>query len=94
MGRGIAGVGSANRFVGFRGWVRSSGIVGQQGFEELDGGDEVASTGEDREVDGVEIRLAMEAAGQIGSWMNRRMELSTTRTDECQLTVALLVGPG
>jgi hypothetical protein len=55
--------------------------------------DEVATLHGDREVDRVEVRLALKATRQIRTWIHRRVVFAAPRAQEGQLVIPLLVRP-
>ncbi len=59
----------------------------------MHGGDEVALLDGHRQVDGIEVRAAVEAAAQVRARVDRRVKLLAARTEERKLSLAQLVGP-
>ena len=78
-----------------RGSVRSkaSGAGWQERFQVVDRGYEVALLHGHREIDGVEVDFATEAATEIRRRVDRRVALVATGTQEYQLSVAEFVRP-
>ena len=62
-------------------------------LKEVHGGDEVAVLDQHHEINGIEVGLTGEAAGEVGSRVNRGQELATLGTEEAEASVALFVRP-
>ena len=74
-------------------WRLCLGAWRQEGCEEFDGGYEFPLAGTHREVDGVEVGFAAEAAAEVGAAVDVGARFTTTRADEDELAVAAFVGP-
>jgi hypothetical protein len=79
------------RLAGDSGWRDGVAIWWKERDQILGRVDEVAFANSHGEIDGVEVRLAVEAASQIGTWVDGGAVLLTTGTQEGHLLVALLV---
>src|SRR5690554_183322 len=71
----------------------ASFLVCEKGLQEGHGIHEVAFLGDHREVDGVEVPLAVEATPQIGAGIDGREVLTAGGAQEGQLALPLLVRP-
>lgn len=71
----------------------TSFAVCEKGLQEGHGGHEVAMLRGHREVDGVEVCLAVEATAQIGAGIDGRDVLAAAGAEEGQLALPPLVRP-
>ena len=79
---------------GIRGKMWSVGVMStEQGQQVLDGFHEVTVPRRHREVDGVEVRLAVEAAHEVLLRIEIRLAFATAGADEHELAVTSLVRP-
>lgn len=61
-------------------------------FEKPDSIEEAATTSEHREINGVEVPLTSEAAGEVGLRIRCSMEVVADRTEESEIAVSHLRG--